>query len=266
MNKKQIEEMTCSRDFVTAALFSSATTGSIGEIGAKGGGFRVLEAGGRDDLFELLKKEFPKAGVMQRKEGEALEKGTFDYVAAVGLKYLPCGDGTDRLFRELIALLKPGGVLSAHVCGFSGYYGAVMLGDIIRRLSRGENPAAALKIARAVIRELPETHPAFSREIIKPRDETAVKELLALSEAIDHVDKLFTVSRLMEAIPRWGGRFLRWVFPPLYDPTSRFESWFKSNEHGMLQVLNNLPEPRRSIAAELLTASPPGHYFLVQKF
>lgn len=261
--------MTCSRDFVTAALFSSATTGSIG---AKGGGFRVLEAGGRDDLFERLKREFPEAEVMRQKEGlqAPAAEGVFNYINAAGIKYLSCGEKTDRLFRELAVLLKPGGVMSAHVCSFSGYYGAVMLGDIIRRLSRGQNPVDTVKIARAVIRELPETHPAFSCESLKPRDETAVKELLDLSEAIDHVDKLYTVSKLMDAIPRWmgqgRGRFLRWVFPPLYDPTSPFESWFESIGPGMPRRLNALPEPRRSIAAELLTASPPGHYFLVQKF
>jgi len=253
---------------VTAAIYPAGVTG---EIGAIGGGFRVLEAGGRDDLFERLKKEFPEAEVMRQKEGQQAPaaEGVFDYINAVGIKYLPCGEETDRLFRELAALLKPGGVMSVHVCSFSGYYGAVMLGAIIRRLSRGQNPDVTLKIARAVIRELPETHPAFACENLKPRDETAVKELLDLSEAIDDVDKLYTVSKLMDAIPRWmgqgRGRFLRWVFPPLYDPTSRFESWFESNGRGMLRRLNALPEPRRSIAAELLTASPPGHYFLVRK-
>lgn len=263
MNKQQIEELTCLRDFVTDVVFPAGITG------AKGGGFRVLEIGGRDDLFELLKKEFPEAEVVRQKEGRPADKGLFDYIAAAGIKYLPCGEETDRLFRELAALLKPGGVMAAHVCSFSGYYGAVMLGAIIRRLSRGQNPVDTAKIARAVIRELPETHPAFARENLKPRDETAVKELLDLSAAIDHVDKLYTVSKLMDAIPRWmgrgRGRFLRWVFPPLYDPISRFESWFESNGRGMLRRLDALPEPRRSIAAELLTASPPGHYFLVQK-
>lgn len=261
--------MTCSRDFVTAALFSSATTGSIGAIGAKGGGFRVLEAGGRDDLYELLKREFPEAEIVRQKEGRPADKDLFDYIAAVGLKYLPCGEETDRLFRELAALLKPGGVMSVHVCGFSGYYGAVMLGAVIRRLSHGQNPGLAVKIARAVIRQLPGNHPAFACEILKHRDETAVKELLELSEAIDDVDKLYTVSKLMAAVPRWmgrgRGRFLRWVFPPLYEPTSRFESCFASDERGMLSRLDALPEPRRSIAAELLTASPTDHYFLVQK-
>jgi hypothetical protein len=259
MNKKQIEEMTCSRDFVTAAIFPA---GMIGEIGAISSGFRILEVGGRDDLFELLKRELPQVSVVRQKEGEPGEKGFFDYIAAVGLKYLPCGEETDRFFRELVALLKPGGVMSAHVCSFSGYYGVVMLGAIIRQLSRGQNLAATLKIAQAIIQELPETHPAFACEILKSHVEISVKELLELSTAIADVDKLYTVSKLMEAIPRWGGRFLRWVFPPLYDPTSRFQS----NGHGLLRRLNALPEPRRSIAAELLTASPPGHYFLVQKF
>ncbi len=259
MDKHRIEEMTCLREFVTAAIFPAGMTSAIGER------FRLMEAGGRDDLFELLKREFPEAEVVQQKQGKPVEKGIFDCIAAVGLRYLPCSEETDRLFRELVAGLKPCGVLSAHVCGFSGYYGSVMLGAIIRQLSRGKNPAAIVKIARAVIQELPETHPAFVCEILKSRDETAVKELLDLSTSIDHVDKLYTVSKLMDAIPRWGGRFLRWVFPPLYDPISRFESWLDSIEYSMPRRLCALPEPRRSIAVELLTASPPVHYFLVQK-
>ena len=273
MKKKQIEEMACRKDFVTAAVFPSGMTGEIGE------GFRILEAAGRNDLFELLKKEFPGANVgfetlSSKKEDPGaqccakrvgrrpiLEKGIFDYIAAVGLTYLPCDEGTDQLFRDLIACLKPGGVMSVHVCSFSGYYGAVMLGAVIRQLSRGKSQVDTIKIARAVIRELPETHPAFANEIFKPRDETAVKELLDLSAAIDHVDKLFTVSKLQESIPRWGGRFLQWVLPELYDLTQ----YFKSLEESIIRRLHGLPDQKRAAAAELLTASPSEHYFLIQK-
>jgi hypothetical protein len=271
MNKQQIEEMTCSRDFVAPVLFPAGAVGEIeamGAIGAVGtidSGFRVLEAAGRDDLFERLKKEFPEAEVLQQKEGQAEADGFFDYINAAGIKYPGCGEETDQLFKGLLSRLTPAGVMSAHVCGFSGYYGLVMLGAGIRRLSRGENQEETLKIARAIIDQLPQNHPAFSGEILKCRDEAALKELLELSSAIDDVDKLFTVSKLMEAIPQWGGRFMRWVFPSLYEPTERFTSWFQPNEHRMLRAIENLSEPRRSIACELLTASPSGHYFLAQK-
>lgn len=250
--------MTCRRDFITGAVFPGGVTKAIGAIG---GGFRVLEAGERDDLFVLLKNELPGAVVEQQRNGKVFEKESFDYIAAAGLTYLPHDEETDRLFREWLACLKPAGVMAAHVCGYSGYYGAVMLGAVIRRLGRGKNRAGIVKIAQAVLRELPETHPAFACEILKSTGETAIKELLELSEVFDHVDKLYTVSRLLEAIPRWGGCFLRWVLPALYDPTTGGESL----EPAILRRLNSLPEPRRSVAAELLTASPPDHYFLIQK-
>lgn len=258
MKKRQIEEMTCRKDFVAAALFPSGMIGEIGE------GFRILEAAGRNDLFELLKKEFPGASVdsvAQQKKEKPWEKGIYDYIEAAGLTYLPCSEETDRLFRDWIDLLKPCGVMSVHVCSFSGYYGAVMLGAAIRRLSCGKNPADIVKIARAVITELPNTHPVFANEIFKSRDEIAVKELLDLSAVIDHVDKLYTVSKLQESIPRWGGRFIQWVLPELYDPIK----WFKTLEPPILRHLNALPDQKRAVAAELLTASPTEHYFLIQK-
>jgi len=39
-------------------------------------------------------------------------------------------------------------------------------------------------------------------ERLKDCDERAFKELLVISE-----DKLYTVSRLLESIPQWGGTF-----------------------------------------------------------
>jgi len=181
---------------------------------------------------------------------------TFDYIAAAGFKYIPYDRTGDSLFPQLLALLKPGGVIAAAVCGFSGYYGLVMLGSIVETLSRDKEIREGVRIAEAVLNELPSTHPVFETgnevflQRLKSRDETAFKDLMTLAGSIGHIDRLFSVSKLMESIPRWGGRFIRWVFPNAYDPPSH------------LGRLTDLPEPRRSITAELVAASPPEHYFL----
>jgi hypothetical protein len=201
----------------------------------------ILEVSGRDDLFELLEKEFPEAEVTQDQDG------AFDYIVASGLKYLPDDSHIDQRFRELIGRLRPGGVISVRLCGFCGYYGPVMAGAVIRMFSRGKPAAETAAIAQAVMAELPSSHPLFEFK------GEALEELPELSASIDHVDKLFTVSKLLAAVSRWGGEFLQWVSPRLYSPLPSVEP------------LNTLPEPRCSIAAELVNASPPEHYFLVGK-
>lgn len=207
----------------------------------------ILEVSGRDDLLVLLEKEFPEAEVKQYQDGKIEENETFDYIVASGLKYLPDDVHTDKLFRELIARLKPGGVLSVRLCGFPGYYGLVMLGTVIRTLSKGKPAAETAGIAEAVMAELPASHPAFEFK------QEALEELVELSAAIHHVDNLFTVSKVLAAVSRWGGHFIQWVSPQLYTPL------------GEMERLNTLPEPQRSIAAEWVNASPSEHYFLVGK-
>lgn len=252
MNDIKPEQLLCRRDFVTAEVFPSKDCSKD---------FSILEAGGRADLFALLKNEFPHARVEQLPEPKIEEfKGEkFDYIAAAGFKYILCDSKSETRFPQLLAMLKPGGVISAAVCGFSGYYGLVMLGSIVKTLSRDKNVKEGVKIAEAVLNELPSTHPVFETgqedflQRLKSSDETAFEDLMTLTGSFPHIDGLFSVSTLFEAIPRWGGQFIRWVVPAAYSPPSTLEK------------ISNLPEPRRSITAELVTASPPDHYFLLGK-
>ncbi len=251
VNGQRPERLICRKDFVETVIPGINQEGS-----------RILEISGRGDLFSLLKKEFPKADIKQIDIEARLTENTvkkfdeiepFDYIAAAGLKYIRCD--SHRLFRQLLDLLKPGGVISAVVLGFSGYYGLAMLASVIRKLTGGRNLKEIISIAQAVIAQLPPSHPAFEQETFMERlmacDEEAFKELLTLSE-----DKLYTVSRLLESIPQWGGKFIGWAFPLLYNPSQEID------DPEIIQHLNDLPEPRRSISAELVNASPPEHYFL----
>jgi len=251
VNGEHPERLTCRKDFVETVI------PGINQIGS-----RMLEISGRGDLFSLLKKGFPEADIEQMDiEARLIENDVkkfdeiepFDYIAAAGLKYIRCD--SHRLFRQLLDLLKPGGVISAVVLGVSGYYGLAMLASIIYKLTRGRDLKEIIPIATAVIAQLPSSHPAFEQETfmgrLKACDEEAFKELLTLSE-----DKLYTVSRLLESIPQWGGKFMGWAFPLLYDPSQEI------NDPEIIQQLNDLPEPRRSVSAELVNASPPEHYFL----
>lgn len=254
VNGQNPERLTCRRDFVETII-----PGIIREDS------RLLEISGREDLYALLKKEFPDTEVEQLDIKNLLTENTvkkpveiesFDYIAAAGIKYVRCD--SFRLFRELLNLLKPGGVISAVVLGFSGYHGLAMLSSIIQKLTWGRDLKETISIAEAVIAQLPPTHPAFEQETfmerIKARDEKAFKELLTISE-----DKIYTVSRLMESIPQWGGKFIGWVFPRLYDPSQQMQMDNYGTE--IIHHLSALPEPRRSITTELVNASPPEHYF-----
>ncbi len=239
MNDRNLETLTCLREFMLPVLSRRIPTLSHP--------MRIWEVSGRHDLFVLLKKEFPEAEVRQCQDGKIGDNETFDYIVASGLKYLPDDGHTDQRFRELIGRLSPGGVISVRLCGFCGYYGPVMAGAVIRTFSKGKPAAETAEIAEAVMAELPSSHPAFE---YKPG---ALEELLELFASIDHVEKLFTVSKLLAAVSRWGGEFIQWVSPRLYSPLP------------VIEPLNTLPEPRRSITAELVNASPPEHYFLVGK-
>lgn len=252
MNQLNADRFVCRKDFITGTLFPSISRPQD---------FQILEAGGRDDLFCLLKQEFHETGIEQniRQEKETGENMKFDYIIAVGMKYIPCGNETENPFPHLLKRLKPGGVIAGAVCGFSGYYGLLMLGSIIEAITKNKTINQCLQITRNVIDQLPTNHPFFesSREdvvqLLKAGDESAFNELMLFTRSIKHIDRLFTVSKLFDAIPEWGGRFYRWVFPGNYSP---------ANISG--DIFRDLPEQRQAIVSECISAGPAEHYFLLE--
>ncbi|MCP4156074.1 MAG: hypothetical protein GY757_50610 [bacterium] len=213
----------------------------------------AVEEGERRAFF-LLRKNFPGAEVVRLDPGREIEDasvGVFDYIV------VPDGRAMCRepgiLYGALTKRLKPHGILAGDVYGYCGHFGAALLSSIIGRLGganlRGSNGRVVnFDLIEAILGELPGNHPAFdNKEFIqglKNRDERVLNELLDIS-----TDNIYTVSKLMAEIPRWGGLFKGWVHPGLYEADFGF--------------IKELPEPRRSIVSELVTASPPVHYFLM---
>lgn len=250
MNPLNADRSVCRKEFVIAAFPSQKNWDN----------FHILEAGGRDDLFSLLKQEFRGTEIVRNtlQEEENEEEKKFDYIVALGKKYIPCDTESENPYPRLLARLKPGGILAGAVCGFSGYYGLLMLGSVIETLSKNKALKESLEITEAVITQLPPNHPVletgredFVRRL-KTGDETAFNDLMDLTRSIRHIDRLFTVSKLFDAFPRWGGRFYRWVFPENYAPST------------LVDPFRDLPEPRRAVVAECISASPPDHYFLLE--
>ena len=206
MDPLSADRFICKKDFITNTVFPSKS---------KWKDFQILEVGGRNDLFNLLKQEFHQIGIEQniRQEIKTGENMKFDYIVAVGMKYIPCDKESENPFKRLLSQLKPGGVIIGAVYSFSGYYGLLMLGSIIETISRNKPIDQCLQITRTVIEQLPQNHPFFENsheEVIrhlKAGDESAFNELMLLTRSIKHIDRLFTVSKLLDAIPGWGGRF-----------------------------------------------------------
>ena len=253
----EVERITALKGFIQPLLFPFKSTWKDRQI---------LYIGGVGEGHSLLERQFPEAAVT-RGDAETVITGeysaaTFDYITAPGLG--TGGFDIPQLFTRLLSLLKPGGIISAGVYGYAGYYGLDMVGRIIRNFAGGlsdlsdkKNLSRLIRIVKAVISQLPSNHPALQRKAfikcLEKGDKNTVKELINLSK-----DKIFTVLQLLECIEGSGGRLAGWVFPGCYRPAHYVE-------RETAEKLETLPEPQRWKAAELINASPAEHYFFMGK-
>ncbi len=253
-----IEYITGLKDFIQPVLFPFKTNWK---------NQRILYVGEKEAMFHLLESQFPGA-VVQRLDFDTIithrqqESGTFDYIAAAGIKSADGNADICRLLKRLISLLKPGGVIAGGVYGYAGYYGLDMLGTIVKHFSAGIKDIAGKNFTRmkriigSVIDQLPKNHPAYHRKTFMERldrgDKSTITELVNISPG-----KIFTVSRLLECIEQNGGRFIDWVVPGFYHPARYVE------KKEVVEKLEKLKEPQRWQVAELVNASPPEHYFFL---
>ncbi len=249
MTRRELEELACLKYFVEAVVPVSP---------GRKENFRILEAAGREDLGRFLRQQHPEAEVVLFNENEEYGAGAFDYIMSAGAVYDRIGPA--ELFPRWCGMLKDGGVCTGWVPGHAGYYGLVMLAGVVETLAAGKDFAYKRKITRALLEELPANHPAFLREdfirLLKKGEERAYKELFLL-----RAEHVFTVSRLLESIPTWGGSFAGWMAPAAYDANAAG----KIGDPGIMARLKELPESSRASVSELVTATPPEHFFLVKK-
>lgn len=228
---------------------------------------RILYAGENEKMFRLLQDQFSDSQV-QRVAIEniisgrhQLEPGSFIYIAAAGIKFSAVNIG--HIYKRLISLLKPGGIIAGGVYGYAGYYGLDMVSTIIKHFSadienspENKNIARIKKITEAVIDQLPENHPAYHRKTFMERlsrgDHSALKELVNISS-----EKIFSVSRLLDCIEQWGGKFIDWVVPAFYNPVEYME------KKEVVETLEKLKPPGIWQVSELVNASPPEHSFFL---
>lgn len=253
-----MEHITVLKDFVQPVLFPFKTNWKDQ---------RILYVGENEEILHLLESQFPEA-VVQRLDIDTVisdqqqESGVFDYIAAAGIKSAAADVDIYQLLKRLISLLKPGGVISGGVYGYTGYYGLDMLSTIVKHFAAdiknidGKNFAKMKKIMGSVIEQLPKNHPAYHRKTFMERlargDKAAIRELVNISPG-----KIFTVSGLLECIKQNGGKFIDWVVPGFYDPAQYVD------KKEVTEKLEKLKEPQRWQVAELVNASPPEHYFFL---
>lgn len=253
-----VEQVVALKDVVNPVLFPSPTTWKDK---------RILNIGGTEWVLPVLEEQFPEA-VVQQSDIDAVLADDFslepcDYIVAVGLKSV--NSDFHQWMTRLLSFLKPGGAIAAAVYGYAGYYGLDMLSTIIKNfsadiddISHQKNFARVMKVAKAVMAQLPANHPARKQKAFMERleegDKTAFRELIYLS-----ANKIFTVSRLLDSIDACGGRLVDWVFPEYYNPARYVQ------DTGIAEKLKALPGQRCWQVAELVGAWPPEHYFFVGK-
>ena len=258
MNELNLEDLIYRHDFIQPLFFPCKTTWEEQHL------LYVGESVG-DKGFQVLGREFPGARVHFLESGDAAvnenSTGSYDYIAAVGLKSTPHDLG--QVLTRLISLLKPDGVMAAAVYGYTGYHGLNMLSTLIKKFARdlsdplaSKNIAKIRKVAGAIIGQLPGNHPARRRrdflERLEKGDKKTLGELFNLSPG-----NIFTVSRLLECVEQGRGRLIDWVLPHCYDPSL----YVKEKE--VVGKLEGLEGPKRWITAELVNAWPPEHYFFL---
>ncbi len=260
MNDENVnpEHVVASKDVVNHVVFPSPTTWKDK---------RILTIGGVGDIKSILETQFPEAVVRQAgiddffADDFSLEP--CHYIVALGLKSV--NRDIHQWLPRLLSFLTPGGVIAAGVYGYAGYYGLNMLSTIIKNFTADidditgqQNFPRVLKVAKAVMAQLPANHPARKQEAFMGRlekgDKNAFRELISLS-----AHKIFTVTRLLECIDACGARLVNWVYPGYYQPARCVE------DTGIAEKLKALPEPRCWQVAELIGAWPPEHYFFVGK-
>jgi hypothetical protein len=253
-----VEHVVALKDVVNSVLFLSQTTWKDKHI---------LNIGEGEKIMSVLEEQFPEAVVQQGDIDAVLADGfsaePWDYIVAVGLKSV--NSDFHQWMTRLLSFLKPGGAIAAAVYGYTGYYGLEMLSTIIKNFSADiddifhqKNFARVMKVAKAVVAQLPANHPARKHKTFMERlekgERNAFRQLIYIS-----TDKIYTVSRLLEAINICGGRLVDWVFPELYCPARYVQ------DTSIAEKLKALPEPQCWQVAELVGAWPPEHYFFVRK-
>ncbi|HSF96380.1 MAG TPA: class I SAM-dependent methyltransferase [Thermohalobaculum sp.] len=143
----------------------------------------------------------------------APELGRFDYIDCCGvLHHLP---DPDAGFAALAAALAPGGGMGLMVYAPYGRTGVYPLQAAFGRLLRDDAPADQVRLAKAVLKTLPQTNPfAGNRLVGDHRDSDAgLYDLLLHSR-----DRPYTVDQLAGALERAGLAPAGFLEPARYDP------------------------------------------------
>ncbi len=236
---------------------------------------RILVITPKSHLLPQLERVFPGSPVRLETQETILQAPPnlipdperYDYIDAAGEAPYPCDPG--ELYGALVNLLGPGGVISCGVYGESRYYGLLMLAQIVAKIAppdyqtkcwNSNSQKIKKEMAQSiglVISALPENHPAFDQKDFIQRlikgEHDALERLMTLEPS-----KLFTASALLEAVPRWGGEWVKWLCPR---EDNRLE---KVGGGDIWERLRKLPEPAHRIALELVTAAPREHFFLMK--
>jgi SAM-dependent methyltransferase len=143
----------------------------------------------------------------------APELGRFDYIDCCGvLHHLP---DPDAGFRVLAAALAPEGGIGLMVYAPYGRSGVYPLQDAFGRLFAGDDPAEKVRLARAALGTLPETHPFLRNTVLGDHlaSDAGLHDLL-----LNARDRAYTVTELADALARAGLALVSLVEPARYDP------------------------------------------------
>jgi SAM-dependent methyltransferase len=178
----------------------------------------------------------------------------FDFMTASGvLHHL---ENPALGLRAMAEVLDPQGVMSIMLYGKYGRIGVQMLQEAIRLALPGEKTGQErISFAYRLAQEIPAHHPFGPR--LRGREMQEGKAAGIVDLLLHKNDIPFDVGAIHKLCDDAGVRFLRWLFPALYDP----ESYVKDSR--LIGLTRDLSLWEKYEAAELIHGRNPKHSFFV---
>jgi hypothetical protein len=235
---------------------------------------RILHVGATAAMAHALSTGYPEAEVWSTARPEQGDETTRSARAlpleaaavesAGGFDLVTYDDRAPRtvearcgLLAAAVGALVPEGALVASFPSRLARMGQLAAAEAVRRFVAHANGRDPTELSRRVISALPPGHHFALRAEFRVELAVGGTEALERLQELEASD-LSSLPEVLSRIEAAGGVVQDWLFPAAYDPTQSVR------DAAVAAQLGALPEPKRSIVSELITAHPTVHHVIVR--